>query len=84
MALDWILLIKPQEDEIMQEYLKAIDNLAINNENRLKQQIQKVKIERDETKSMEEKHKEELKKMKDEAENKFHELFNKIDLQKVL
>jgi chromosome segregation ATPase len=68
----------------MQEYLKAIDNLAINNENRLKQQIQKVKIERDETKSMEEKHKEELKKMKDEAENKFHELFNKIDLQKVL
>ena len=84
MALDWILLIKPQEDEIMQEYLKAIDNLAINNENRLKQQIQKVKIERDETKSMEEKHKEELKKMKDEVENKFHELFNKIDLQKVL
>jgi chromosome segregation ATPase len=68
----------------MQEYLKAIDNLAINNENRLKQQIQKVKTERDETKSMEEKHKEELKKMKDEAENKFHELFNKIDLQKVL
>ena len=68
----------------MQEYLKAIDNLAINNENRLKQQIQKVKIERDETKSMEEKHKEELKKMKDEVENKFHELFNKIDLQKVL
>ena len=84
MALDWILLIKPQEDEIMQEYLKAIDNLAINNENRLKQQIQKVKIERDETKSMEEKHKEELKKMKDGVENKFHELFNKIDLQKVL
>ena len=84
MALDWILLIKPQEDEIMQEYLKAIDNLAINNENRLKQQIQKVKTERDETKSMEEKHKEELKKMKDEVENKFHELFNKIDLQKFL
>lgn len=30
---------KPQEDEILQEYLKAVDLLTINNENRLKQQV---------------------------------------------
>lgn len=71
---------KPQDQEILQEYLKAIDNLTINNENRLKQQIQKVTNERDEIKTMEEKHKEELKKMKDEMENKFSVLLNKIDL----
>ncbi|MDR4491755.1 MAG: hypothetical protein R2685_12765 [Candidatus Nitrosocosmicus sp.] len=30
---------KPQEDEILQEYLKAVDLLTINNEHRLKQQV---------------------------------------------
>jgi integrase len=74
---------KPQDDEILQEYLKAVDNLTINNENRLNQQIQKVPNERDEIKTMEEKHKEELKKMKDEMENKFQQLLTKIDLQKL-
>jgi integrase len=74
---------KPQEEEIFQEYLKAVDNLTINNENRLQRQIQKVTNERDEIKSMEEKHKEEIEKMKDEMENKFSVLFNKIDLQKL-
>jgi hypothetical protein len=63
--------------------LKAVDNLTINNENRLQRQIQKVTNERDEIKSMEEKHKEEIEKMKDEMENKFSVLFNKIDLQKL-
>jgi hypothetical protein len=63
--------------------LKAIDNLTINNENRLKQQIQKVTNERNEIKSMEEKHKEEIERMKDEMENKFHILFSRIDFQKL-
>jgi hypothetical protein len=30
---------KPQEEEILEEYLKAIDNLTISNDNRLKQKI---------------------------------------------
>jgi len=30
---------KPQDDEILQEYLKAVDSLTISNENRLQKQV---------------------------------------------
>ncbi|CAN5706843.1 hypothetical protein BH23THE1_BH23THE1_17360 [soil metagenome] len=33
---------KPQEEEILQEYLKAVDLLTINNENRLRQKIDEL------------------------------------------
>ncbi len=35
---------KPQEEEIFQEYLKAIDALSIINENRLKKQIKEFEV----------------------------------------
>lgn len=74
---------KPQDEEILQEYLKAIDALTINNENKLIKQIKEVTKERDEIKSIEEQHRIELKLMKDEMENKFNILFNKIDFKKI-
>lgn len=64
--------------------MKAVDNLTINNENRLKRQIQKVTNERDEIKSMEERHKEEIERMKEDMENKFQELINKVDTNRLL
>ncbi len=74
---------KPQEEEILQEYLKAVDALTINNENKLKKQIEEVTKEKDQIKAMEEKHKEELKIIRNEMEHKFNILFNKIDFQKI-
>lgn len=38
---------KPQEEEILEEYLKAVDNLTINNENRLKKQLDFYKYRQD-------------------------------------
>lgn len=38
---------KPQEEEILTEYLKAVDNLTINNEYRLKKQMQYYKQKAD-------------------------------------
>ncbi len=38
---------KPQDEEILREYLKAVDSLAINNEFRLKKQIQYYKQKAD-------------------------------------
>ena len=34
---------KPQDDEILQEYLKAVDLLTISNENKLQKQVQYYK-----------------------------------------
>ena len=67
---------KPQDEEILHEYLKAVDSLTIDNENRLKQQIQKVTDERDEIKSMEEKHKEEMKKIREEMSLQFNQIMS--------
>ncbi|MDQ6669064.1 MAG: hypothetical protein M3Y53_12685 [Thermoproteota archaeon] len=38
---------KPTENEVLQEYLKAVDNLTINEENRLKLEVKALKTERE-------------------------------------
>jgi hypothetical protein len=42
------------EDEILEEYLKAVDSLTINEENRLKRKVQKLTQETDQIKIMQE------------------------------
>lgn len=37
---------KPTEDEILDEYMKAVDNLTINEENRLKRKVEKLEVEK--------------------------------------
>jgi integrase len=75
---------KPQDEEILQEYLKAIDNLTINNENKLKKQIEEVIKERDQIKAMEEKHKEELNIMREEMKPKFEQIMLKVNVDKIM
>ena len=36
---------KPTEDEMLEEYMKAIDNLTINEENRLRKKVEKLEVE---------------------------------------
>ena len=37
---------KPTEDEMLEEYMKAIDNLTINEENRLRKKVETLTIEK--------------------------------------
>jgi integrase len=37
---------KPTDDEILEEYMKAVNNLTINEENRLKTKVEKLEIEK--------------------------------------
>lgn len=37
---------KPTEDEMLEEYMKAADNLTINEENRLKRKVEKLEVEK--------------------------------------
>jgi hypothetical protein len=39
---------KPSEDDFLEEYLKAVNNLTINEENRLKMKVEKLEIEKSE------------------------------------
>jgi hypothetical protein len=48
---------RPCEDELLEEYLKAVDMLTINEENRLRKQVEYLKIE-----------KSEIEKLRDEVE----------------
>jgi hypothetical protein len=42
------VFIKPSEDDFLEEYLKAVNNLTIKEENRLKMKVEKLEIEKSE------------------------------------
>jgi hypothetical protein len=92
---------KPNEQDLLNEFLKAsTDLLTINSESFvLNKQIQKLEEENkkrkylikgklqereDQLKKLEDKYEKDMKLMKEDMENKFKELFNKIDIQKIL
>ena len=52
---------RPDNNEILEEYLKAIDLLTINEENRLKRKVTEPTEKKDEIQVMEMKHNEEIK-----------------------
>jgi integrase len=86
---------KPQEAEILQEYLKGIDFLTINNENRLKKQIQEFEYKNKENeyliKARLHEREEEIKILKqkfdvfqENMEKRMQQLLLKVDMQKLL
>jgi integrase len=78
---------KPQEEEILAEFLKAVDFLTINSEHGLKKQLDQYEkksgdlllIRTQITKSYEQK----IQLIREEMESKFQEIMEKIDLSKV-
>ena len=78
---------KPQEEEILEEYLKAVDLLTINKEHRLQKQLDQYNkksgdlqlIRTEITESYEQK----IELIKEEMESKFQDIMEKIDLSKV-
>ena len=43
---------KPTENEMLDEYMKAVDNLTINPENRLRRKVEKLEVEKSQIDSL--------------------------------
>lgn len=71
------------EGEILQEYVKAIDFLTINEENKLRRKVETLTKRQDEIQKMKYEHEREMKSMRDEMESKFQQLLVKIDIAKL-
>jgi flagellar capping protein FliD len=52
---------KPSENDVLEEYLAAVDWLTINEENRLKKQVKELTKKQDEIEVMKERHEQEIK-----------------------
>ncbi len=88
---------RPKENHLLDQYLKVVNSLTINEENKLKSKISALldesqkndniinkKIDDKETqiKQLNEKYERDMQLLKQEMENKFQQLITKIDLQK--
>ena len=74
---------KPGDDYVLHEYLKAVNNLTINEENRLRKEIADLIRKNNVLENMEIKHKEEIQAMRADMEAKFQQIVAKIDVAKV-
>jgi integrase len=78
---------KLSDDEILEEYLKAVDNLTINNEQRLKKELDHCKRNSEEireiNKQLSEKYESKIELMRIEMENKFKELLEKVNVSEL-
>ena len=61
-------------------YIHGIDTLTINEENRLKVKVKSLTERQDEMMLIKVKHEEEMKTLRKEMENKFQQIFAKIDI----
>ena len=74
---------KPEDDFVLHEYLKAVNNLTINEENRLRKEITDLIRKNNVLEKMEIKHNEEIQAMRADMEAKFQQIVAKIDVTKV-
>ncbi|HEY7227804.1 MAG TPA: tyrosine-type recombinase/integrase [Nitrososphaeraceae archaeon] len=80
---------KPTDAELLEGndkalgYVAAINDLTINEEHRLHKKIDELTKKKDEIELREIKHREELKSMREEMENRFQQILTKIDLTKI-
>jgi integrase len=80
---------KPSDMELLEGsdkalgYISAINDLTINEEFRLRKKVDELIKKKDEIELREIKHREELKSMREEMENRFQQILTKIDVTKV-
>jgi|tagenome__1003787_1003787.scaffolds.fasta_scaffold20983234_8 integrase len=78
---------KPQDDEILTEYLKAVDSLTINNEYRLEKKLGEYKQKSegvDEIRQqLEQKYEKNMSNLQENIEKRIEELLQKVDVQKL-
>ena len=82
------------EEELLQDYLKAVDFLTINNEEKLKMEVKKLEshisniqtvefqleVKSNEILSMKERYEKEMKAMREEMETKFQQILTKVEI----
>jgi hypothetical protein len=69
---------KPEENYVLREYVKAIDNLTINEENRLSKVVVRLTKKNSELERLEIKHREEIQAMREDMESKFQRIITMI------
>ena len=80
---------KPTDQELLEGndnalgYIAAINDLTINEEYRLHKKVDELNKKKDEIELREIKHREELKSMREEMENRFQQILAKIDINKI-
>jgi hypothetical protein len=74
---------KPGDNYVLQEYLKAVDNLTINEENRLRKELINLTQKNSELEVMESKHKEEIQAIRHDMEAKFQQIVTRINVDKI-
>ena len=62
------------EGEILQEYMKAVDFLTINEENKLRRKVETLTEKQDEIQKMKEEYEQEMKSMRDEMNKQFSQV----------
>ena len=75
---------RPTDSDLLKEYLKAVDNLTINEEFRLKQQVVELKEKQNEIELMKLKNERDMKNMRKEMQEKFRQIVLKIDSKKFI
>jgi hypothetical protein len=80
---------KPTDQELLEGndkalgYVAAINDLTINEEYRLHKKIDELTKKKDEIELLELKHREELKSLREDMENRFQQILTKIDVTKI-
>ena len=74
---------RPTEDELLDDYLNAIDLLTVKDENKLKKKIIELTERQNDIDLMKLEHKKEMKAMRQEMELKFGKILAKIDVNKL-
>ena len=89
---------RPKENHLLDQYLKVVNSLTINEENKLKSKIaalldesqrndniinKKIDDKEIQIKQLNQKYERDMQLLKQEMENKFQQLISKIDVQKI-
>jgi hypothetical protein len=74
---------RPTEEELLEDYLTAVDLLTINQENRLNKKIAELEKKQDEISIMKLKHEREINEIRELMKERFNQIIEKIDLAKL-
>jgi flagellar capping protein FliD len=81
--------LKLSEEELLEGdskhvgYIGIVDQLTINEENKLRRKVETLTERQDEIQKMKDKHEHEMKSMREEMEKKFQQVLAKIDIAKL-
>jgi hypothetical protein len=80
---------KPSDAELLEGndkalgYISVINDLTINEEFRLRKKVDELSLKKDEIEIMEIKHRNEIKFLREDMENRFQQILTKIDITKI-